>query len=494
MKTESQQMEEDLRRGETREVEFKSWLNVVDPAHSRKIMRSIAAMANRGGGRIYFGVDDDGTPLPPDEQFPRALFTAEPFHRMMKKFVHPELECEVRWVTISAGTYPVLYVPSHGEIPVTAQSDNGDQQVYVRGNRPEVMLASTPSQWEELFASVMRVRDKRRAEDAEEVEFIKVEQISAGVAAKLDNRFTSALAAALSGRKVELPDWTLIKALAEDVRSDFSAQIASVDLEGNDVDLTTKALGLMPLNNSLQAYALLDEDGNLIAPPNLMGQLRSASRQMRSIAYDGYSDFITLTDPAVAPRGRQIDIAGHQYTAIEGARADRRQVIGATVEYWRAYRNGVFVICKSYDEDLDRVRSDRRPYLTTIMTLMRTHGILSHAFLMAYGNPSVDKIALLFDPCGLAGRPLLTSPDGDHYVVGRGIVSDRFGIQVLISKGELFDDYLGTLSNVLKEVSEPFSDLYGGNWFTRDRVAAMFNDLENRGITMKAPTMQEDHG
>ncbi|WP_162254175.1 ATP-binding protein [Ensifer sp. Root142] len=490
MKTDAQLIEDDLRRGcETREVEFKSWMNIADGPPAIKIVRSIAAMANRGGGRIYFGVSDEGRPLPTDENFPLSMFSAEVVHRIMKRHLHPEFECEVRMVDYHDGRYPVVHVPRHGEIPVVAKSDKGDYDVFVRSTKPEVIPAQTVDQWNDLLEACMDVRARRRAEKNEEIDLIKVDQIARKVTEQLEAKLMAAVAAALAGKPPELPDWKKIATLAQDTRKDFALQVDEVQLEGDGdvLDVNKELLALMSSNNVLSAYALLTEEGRLVAVDELRPLLTAASRRMKSVAYSGWSDFLTLTSQDVSPKARQWDIEGDLFTGIEGMRLANRRVLGATLDYWRAYSDGVFSICQSYDEDHGRVMDSRGPYLTTRMTLIRTHFLLAHAHSIMEMVPTAERVAVFVEPCGLEGRPLLTGVGGDSSVLGHGVSGDRYTTRVVFTREEILNDYPATLVRLLNKASEAFTDRVEGGWFTAERVDTMFRELERMGFTMKYP-------
>jgi hypothetical protein len=489
MKSDAQLMEDDLRRGcETREVEFKSWMNIADGLAAIKIVRSIAALANRGGGRIYFGVSDEALPLPSNGDFPLSMFSAEVVHRIMKRHLQPEFECEIRNVEYQGDRYPVIHVPSHGEMPIIAKSDKGDYDVFVRSTKPEVIPAHTVDQWTELLESCIDIRSKRHAERSEEVDLIKVDQIARKVTEQLEPKIQAAIAAMFAGKQAELPDWKLIARLSEDTRRDFADQILGVDIEGfgKENDAYKELLALIPSNNVLSAYALLTEEDRLIAVDDLRALLGNASRHMKSVAYAGWSDFVTLTTAEGRPRTRQWDIDNGLVTGIEGMRLENMKVFGATFDYWRVYSNGIFSICQSYDEDHGRVKSSRAPYLTVRMILIRTHFLLAHAHFAMEMVPHAEKIAIVVEPCGLANRLLLSGVTDDARILGHGVSSDRFQTRIVFSRVELLGDYTGTLVRLLNKLSEPYGVEDG--YFTTQRVTDMMYELERMGITAKIPT------
>lgn len=64
----------DIYRGENERIEFKSWWRGKDPNYSKKIVTTVAAIANTHGGKLYIGVlDDQAAPQGVRELLDRGL-------------------------------------------------------------------------------------------------------------------------------------------------------------------------------------------------------------------------------------------------------------------------------------------------------------------------------------------------------------------------------------------------------------------------------------
>lgn len=481
MLTDSEQMAQDLAGGETRAVEFKEWMNISKGADATKIARSISALSNTGGGRLYFGVDNDGNALPHATEFPLEMFSSEVIHVLLRKHVG-ELECRVRMTEYNGILYPVVHVPRHGDIPWLAPDVNGQKSVFIRSIKPEVVPPRETEQWEELLSRVIEVREQRNVRRLEDGLVARTQELARLIAAEVKE------GVALAAPRPPRPDWTLMKVLAEDTRADFVKQIDDITFDGDFADLeAVKAqIDLMRTNNVVEGYGILDDKDELVPLANLLAMSQAANREMHSISYRGWSDFITLTDPKVSPKAKYWDIDGHQVTGIEGIRHPDRTVFFDDLDYWRAYAVGVFTICRSFDEDEPKNKTIRHKYLTTNMTVIRTHGILAHAALISRMVPTASRIAIFSFPLGIQNRPLLNGVRGDFQRIGSGVASDQYPFRTIVELAELEADYMGILSKVLCDLAAPFSDRYP-NYFTKDRVAWMFDKLRDRGVTINPP-------
>ena len=96
---------------ETLGVEYKSWLDLSDNEVRARLARHIAALANYDGGSIVFGFNDaiefagqNQLPLPPCDR--------DPISSIVKKYLEPTFQCDVRNVVSSAGTLinAMLYI------------------------------------------------------------------------------------------------------------------------------------------------------------------------------------------------------------------------------------------------------------------------------------------------------------------------------------------------------------------------------------------------
>jgi hypothetical protein len=119
------------------DVELKDWIDIANDRVARaKIARHLAALANHGGGYLVFGFDDSRT-ANPSLQFPLKTFERDNISSIVQTYLTPTFQCEVYLVTSRTGiTHPVVWVPSHGAIPVCSKADGPhDQNGRPQGSR-----------------------------------------------------------------------------------------------------------------------------------------------------------------------------------------------------------------------------------------------------------------------------------------------------------------------------------------------------------------------
>ncbi|MDA5243099.1 ATP-binding protein [Agrobacterium tumefaciens] len=490
MLTDVEQMAQDLANGESRRVEFKSWMDITKGPGQQKIARSISALSNSGGGRLYFGVDDGGIALAPSSEFPLEMFSQEKVHILLRRYVG-ELECQVRMTDFEGVKYPVVHIPRHGELPWIAPDQFGNAGgIYIRSIKPETVTPSTQEQWAELLESLMQVREQKAVRSLEDGIVARTQEMAGLVAEQLRG-----LLAAGDSNSAK-PDWNSIEALAEATREAFNRQIGKVRAKrmfGKDAyegdpgeyERDTTFIGNMAKNNTLEGYALLTADDELVMVDELQRKLRAASHTMRQVSYDGWADFLTLSDPSVSPRACFWNIDNRKLTGIEGLRHDQRKVFSHSLDYWRAYSNGVFVTCKSFDEDVPG--SDEKPkrYLAASMFILRMHSILAHAGLISRQVPAVKRIAIFSEPIGVEGRKLLSGGQYDRQMIGPGVTSDRYPFRQIISASDLTDHYMATLAGVLNGVMEPFLHEQYQGFMTKSLLEKEFKRLNDRLVTIR---------
>ncbi len=139
-------------------VEYKSWLDLKGSTEARAdTARHIAALANFGGGNIVFGISDDMAYAGPNP-FPNIVYDRDLIAGIVKKYLEPPFQCDVRIVKSAAGDeHPVVVVPPHGATPICAKASgpivNGKPKgilqgaYYTRKPGPESAPISTASEW-----------------------------------------------------------------------------------------------------------------------------------------------------------------------------------------------------------------------------------------------------------------------------------------------------------------------------------------------------------
>ena len=142
---------------EVLEVEYKSWLDLSSNEVRAGLARHIAALANHGGGTIVFGITNTMQFAGPNT-FPMPRCDRDLIASIIKKYLEPTFQCDVRNVVSSAGnTHPIVIVPPHGAVPVCAKASGptvNDKIVgivqgvhYTRKPGPESERIQTAAEW-----------------------------------------------------------------------------------------------------------------------------------------------------------------------------------------------------------------------------------------------------------------------------------------------------------------------------------------------------------
>jgi hypothetical protein len=144
---------------EVLDVELKDWMDIAnDRVAQAKIARHLAALANHGGGYLLFGFHDNRSPNLASP-FPLEMFERDKISSIVQRYLRPTFQCEVDFITSRAGTtHPVVWVPSHGAVPVCSKAD-GPQDAkgrpqgintatyYIRAPGPQSVPITAPEQW-----------------------------------------------------------------------------------------------------------------------------------------------------------------------------------------------------------------------------------------------------------------------------------------------------------------------------------------------------------
>ena len=490
--TDVQQMEEDLRhRSEKLNVEFKAWMDISksNKDGQAKIARHIAAIANHGGGRLYFGIDDDGNPEPASEVYGPDHYRSDAIHNLLKTRLEPHLQCEVHFTEFTNGvTYPVVHIPSHGTTPITAKDEHSFMHVYVRSIGPESVKVSNFQHWDTLFKRCMRFRDVEAIQTREEDELTRTQAMTKAITESVTASVLRVLAenmgqAPATGRDV---DWTTITAFTEAARQEFVRQINAFDFGNTETDQQVREIAE---KHVASGYALLDAENNFLTLERPHGLLRTASDEMDNVASFGWHDFIVLTNSDVSPRTRLWSIDGKDITGVEGMRVDAKTIYFGEYDYWRAYGNSIFVTTKSYREDFHRLRiGTDHAFLTSVNLFIRMHCLLAHAAIVTSKVEGAEKIALFTDYRGLKDRILGKGMDyGLRVHTHLKAVEDRYFTRLIVTRSELLENYFGTL----KRLCVPILEVWGGShfdpdeWFTRENINQIVSALRKEGSTVR---------
>jgi hypothetical protein len=162
-----------LHGAETRRIEYKRSMPWAGNGRF-KLIKSIAGMANAGGGYIVFGYDEDRQG---DERFAGmedthlATWDITRAARDVNNYIQPDIDLEVLSPQSedTKATFVVLCVPSHGAFPHICKRDAGDDRqpflrsgaLYLRNQNKEVAEISRLEDWRNL---ITRLTMSKRAE------------------------------------------------------------------------------------------------------------------------------------------------------------------------------------------------------------------------------------------------------------------------------------------------------------------------------------------
>lgn len=145
---------------ETLAAEYKSEVDLTNPRSKANFARHVAALSNHGGGHLVFGFNNDLTRAVQTEFL---AIDRDAVAGVVKSYLDPPFQCEVRVVTATGGArHTIVVVPSHDSVPVCARRD-GPQDAkgrpqgissgayYIRKPGPASEPILTPAEWAPLI-------------------------------------------------------------------------------------------------------------------------------------------------------------------------------------------------------------------------------------------------------------------------------------------------------------------------------------------------------
>ncbi len=162
------------RPNESLSVELKRWIDPDKPDGISKIVRTVLALRNHGGGYLVIGFDN--TTLKPDvENVPadvKSMFHIDRVQGLVSRFASEPFEVAVEFPTREGQIYPVIVVPSGIKTPVASKSDLlhdrkkliSTDDVYVRSLRSNNTPSTTKAGWKDWPKIVEICFDNREAD------------------------------------------------------------------------------------------------------------------------------------------------------------------------------------------------------------------------------------------------------------------------------------------------------------------------------------------
>ena len=162
------------RPGESLSVELKRWIDPDTPEGMAKIVKTVLALRNHGGGYLVIGFDNNT--LDPDlENIPENLrekFHIDKIQGLISKYASEPFEVLLEFPEREGQEYPVIIVPSDVKTPVASKSEldfNGRKliktdMIYVRSLSANNTPSTTQATWKDWSKIVEVCFDNREAD------------------------------------------------------------------------------------------------------------------------------------------------------------------------------------------------------------------------------------------------------------------------------------------------------------------------------------------
>ncbi|WP_316252033.1 ATP-binding protein [Paraburkholderia sp. 31.1] len=140
-------------------VEVKRWFDPTQPEGQAKLIKTLIALRNNGGGRFVIGFDDETMrPVPFAGQQPvRAVFVQDEIQALVSRFASEPFEITVQYVDHEGEEFPVICVPAGVRTPVATKSELKDANnqkalvpihaVFVRTLSSNNTVSTAHAQW-----------------------------------------------------------------------------------------------------------------------------------------------------------------------------------------------------------------------------------------------------------------------------------------------------------------------------------------------------------
>jgi hypothetical protein len=428
---------------ETLENEYKSWLDLNQPEARASLARHIAALANHGGGRIIFGINDQMKYAGPCPNA-NSLLDHDAVASVVKRYLEPPLQCDVFIVESATGNeHPVIVVPPHGAAPICAKADgpyvNGKNTgiakgaYYIRKPGPESAQIENAREWSSLIRRC--VMHERTA-----------------ILAAIDASLRGLPSAVSRSADDELREW----------------HEAAYAMFLRKIEKFTGPPELAKCNVQF-SYIIEREDGQRFDPNELTPILLRINSEVRDLVQTGWSMFHIFTKPGIAP-------AFTTDPAIERGEQDFLEcsLLADTSAYgadtWRAGTDGKATLIREYWEDNDnsalRTGLNAGSWFSPNMMARSIGEFVRHARGIAERFKTPSTVAFRCQWRGLEGRrvydPGVLWRSGTVAPTNDRVVRASFPVAALSSDWQ----------RIVAELGAPVARLFGiGDVFTPEWIA-----------------------
>lgn len=428
---------------EALDIELKSWLDLSNNVNKANIARHIAALCNHGGGYLVFGFCDDFS-VAPERPASLDAYNHDTFNAIIKRYLLPVFECQVRKVESSAGQkYPVVRVPGHEATPVCTVRDgpHGSNRkpqrlrsgtYYIRAPGPESAPITSPQQWSAL---IRRCTLNDRETLLREMSHV-LQDNQAGV----------------PGVEERLSGWD------EANEQRFGRLLKAAQDFNWPVPLAS--------NHYRLSYLIQHED-----QPIPIGELRpileEINNEVRDTVWTGWSMFYPFTRPEIAATVHPENPDGTGDDLLETNLIANWQFDTSMPDFWRVTPDGRATLVRGYREDVRL--EEPGAWLSPVTVLRETAELVRHARAFARHFPTASTVKFRCTWTGLNGRKIRDFDLSIYWSPGRIATADK-----RITSGEWPVVKLNTdWHKIVAELGCPILKLFGVDFCSAELVARM---------------------
>ncbi|WP_417837319.1 RNA-binding domain-containing protein [Thalassospira tepidiphila] len=403
-------------------AEFKDWLNLQDNEHKAVVAKAAIAIANHGGGFIILGFDERDERLVSHEK-PEEIpdISQDAINAAVRRFSSTEFHCEVYFVRhpLTEIVHPIVRIPGGMTEPVLSRRDCGNviaqNKCYVRKPGPRSEEPQTQEEWRNLLNRCLRAgRDGM------------LESIRAIVSGRVEEE------------NIPQDVSDLLEEFVEEARQRWI---------GITQALAPDASARFPHGSYEMAFSLLGAE-----PANGLAQLQGRLRQARQISYTGWTPFLELNRPELAPYPEQDCVEAW----LGQPNADRIFDDAAHCDFWRVAPDGKLYTRRGYSEDGMDNRAPGTVFDVTLPIWRISEGIL-FARRLAEAFEGVDGMLIKCSFDGLEGRALI-SHDGRIGVFGDDVSrTARVALERQVTLAQIDDNLVEIVHQLLTPLYEKFN-------------------------------------
>ncbi|MBN3755912.1 ATP-binding protein [Paraburkholderia sp. Tr-20389] len=379
-------------------VEVKRWFDPAQPEGQAKLVRTLMALRNNGGGRLVVGFDD-ASMKPTSEGRPksvRAAFDQDQIQALVSRFASEPFEVLIQYADLADEAFPVICVPAGVRTPVATKSELKDaanqktlvpiHAVFVRTLSSNNVVSTAAAQWRDWDRLAEICFDNREADIGR---FIRRHLAPASIAG---------LSEALGGLGVAMPPVATEQALL------------LLDEGHNAFELAAaRDNHILPQIGYFEFAAVISGrlKAGLEPDRSLLNLMTAANRRLTGRPF--FSAVRTSSEPKWAPQ--------HVNDGWETVVIDPTH---AYIDFWRVQADGKLYTVRGFDEDLRGANKT----LGISIPIWRVGDALVEA--LAIARQMVDAAAeanlhVALRWTSLAGRRL--SSDGQWFVSFAGSVA-----------------------------------------------------------------------